>query len=697
MNNLDSLDAIKYLKQAFGKDAEFREGQLEAITAVLKGKRVLVVQKTGWGKSIIYFLCTKILRHNGKGLTIIISPLLSLINDQLDSAVKFKLISRTINSNNPDEWDEIIDEIYDDKVDVLFISPERLANDDFQSKVLNKITKSIGMLVIDEAHCISDWGHDFRPDYRRIKSIVKFLPRNVPLLATTATANNRVIEDVSNQLGNDIIVQRGPLTRDSLIIQVIHLDRKEERLAWLIENINKIKGTGIIYCLTKNDCNIVTKWLNQNGISACAYYSGLKSNKDDERDERLRIVDMFMKNKIKAIVATTAFSMGIDKPDISFVIHFQKPGNVVSYYQQIGRAGRNINKAYAILLAGSEDDDITKYFINTAFPTYFEMDKIVKLLEKYDGLTKGEILDQIDMSNSRFENSVKFLLINGDIYKDKTKYYKSISPWNPDMKYSEKITNARNIELKRMNDFINTNECYMKFTANELNDESAHSCGKCSNCIGNQIFPENPLHENILKAIKFLKTDFYTFNPRKLWPQGIRIDNKNKISDSHMCENGLALSSYGDAGWGRIVKQNKYEDNYFSDDLVEAASGMLRKLIRDNDIVWVTSVPSLRHPDLVRSFAKRLANKLSLPYYDSIIKTKDAKQQKELHNSNMQFKNAWDSFGVLDIKSGNVLLVDDMVDSKWTFTVCGYKLIDNGSGKVYPFALSNTAGSGGDD
>jgi ATP-dependent DNA helicase RecQ len=251
----------KYLEEVYGMGATFRHGQLDAIIAVLQGKRALVVQKTGWGKSLIYLLSTKILRKEGKGLSIVISPLLALINNQIESADAYGLIARSINSNNEEQWEEIIQEIGDNKIDVLFISPERLANEDFNKQVLSQISNSVGMLVIDEAHCISDWGHDFRPDYRRIVNIVKFLPPNVPLLATTATANDRVVKDISEQVGKGILIQRGPLIRESLSIQIIHLDRKEERLAWLSENIGKMFGTGIVYCLTKHDSDLVSGWL----------------------------------------------------------------------------------------------------------------------------------------------------------------------------------------------------------------------------------------------------------------------------------------------------------------------------------------------------------------------------------------------------------------------------------------------------
>jgi len=689
--------AQSYLEEVYGSNAIFRDGQLEAIISVVQGKRALVVQKTGWGKSLIYFLSTKILRENNRGLTIVISPLLALMNNQLDATDRFQLISRTINSSNTEEWDSIASEIVRNEVDILFISPERLANEEFNSKILNRINQSIGMLVIDEAHCISDWGHDFRPDYRRIINIVRFLPPNVPLLATTATANDRVVKDITNQLGGDILVQRGPLIRESLAIQVIHLDRKEERLAWLSDNISSMDGTGIIYCLTKNDCNLVTGWLRFSGVDAYAYYSGIKKDKVEEREERLRLENMFINNEMKVLVATTAFGMGIDKPDISFVIHFQKPGNVVAYYQQIGRAGRGIDSAYAILLAGNEDDEITNYFIRTAFPSYKEMDYVIRILEENDGISINDLMRELDITKGRLDNCLKFLIISGDIYKDKSKYYKTPKMWEPDMEFSEQITQTRKYELQRMNEFININDCYMKFVANELNDEHAVNCNKCSNCMGEELFSSQPERKTIREALNFIKKKYFSFEPRKKWPAGIKIASKNNVDDAFRCEKGLVLSSYGDAGWGREVSKNKYTDNHFSDDLVVASAELLKDIVEKNMIKWVTSVSSLRRPELVRNFAERLAIELKLSYFDCIIKTHNSKQQKELNNSHKQFENAWNSFEVKNVQSGNVLLIDDMVDSKWTFTVCGYKLLFEGSGKVYPFALANTAGLGGSD
>lgn len=689
--NIYANYAYEYLIKLYGYDAQFREGQLEAIVSVLQRKRVLVVQKTGWGKSLIYFLSTKILRDMGRGPTIIISPLLSLINNQIESAEKLNLKAITINSTNKDDWDEIEDNIVNNKYDVLFISPERLGNERFLDSVLYKIKDSIGMLVVDEAHCISDWGHDFRPDYKRINRIIKILPPNIPFLATTATANDRVVNDIKSQLGDDIIISRGPLVRESINIQVIKMNSDTERLAWIYENINKIDGTGIIYCLTQRDCDIVAGWLNKKGINVESYHAGFTTEERTEKELKL------LNNEVKALAATVALGMGFDKPDISFVIHYQRPGNVVAYYQQIGRAGRAINNSYAILLYGENDDDIIQYFINSAFPTYYEMEKVIDLLENSPtGMRLSDILKEINMKNSRLEKCLKFLQIDGSIYKEKSKYYRSINPWNPDFEHSKKITNIRKQELKSMNYYTKTQECYMEYISKELDDKYAKQCGKCSNCRGENIFPTSVKFENILEAEKFIKGEYLDIEPRKKWPTGVKINNKNNIDDSIRMEKGLMLCSYGDYGWGQLVKSGKYQDDYFSDELVDAAYNLLKDKVKEWDIKWITSIPSLRRPNLVKSYAQRLANKLNIFYDEVLVKKANTPEQKSMENSFGQYENVYNGIGIKKCYQGNVLIIDDMVDSKWTLTYTAYLLRDSGAGRVYPFALAKTTSQGGD-
>lgn len=686
-------DLLSELKKYYGKDAEFRKGQEEAINSVLDGKRTLVVQKTGWGKSLVYFLATKIIRMETNRVTLIISPLLALMNNQIESANKLGMKVKTLNSENTEEWDSIIEEINKNDVDALIISPERLANDDFKEILTTNLTVNIGLFVVDEAHCISDWGHDFRPDYRRIIDIVKLLPPNIPILATTATANNRVVNDIMAQLGSDIVVSRGSLMRESLAIQVIKLVSKEERLAWLANNINKIPGTGIIYCLTINDCKLVEKWLKENGYACESYYAAV------DKEKKTEIIDKFMDNQIKVLVATIAFGMGFDKKDISFVIHFQKPANIVAYYQQIGRAGRDIERAYAILFCGSEDDEINNYFIDSAFPTEKSMDEVINLVLQNPGFRMADFEKNMNMKRGRIEKCIKYLLVNGDIYKDGSKYYKTPKPWKPDLKKSEEITEIRKNELKQMNEFTNTSDCYMKYIADALDDAESKPCGCCANCRKRNIFDIKVSLTDVGKAQLFIKNDFNVIEPRKKWPATVKISDKNTISQDRLCEQGRVLSNYGDAGWGKHVAECKYRTGVFDEQLVDASVELLKEFIVENTIEWVTSIPSLRRPNLVKNFANKIADKLGIPYVDSIVKTNNGRCQKELQTNYLQFENANDTFEVLheNVLHGNVLLIDDMVDSKWTFTVCGYKLRDNGCGKVYPFALANTAGRNGDE
>ena len=683
-------DLLLELKAAYGEKAEFREGQREAIEAVLDNKRLLVVQKTGWGKSLVYFLATKVLRGRKRGFTLIISPLLALMHNQVESAQKLGLQVETINSANVDEWDEIAQNLKQDRIDALIISPERLANAEFRQMLLDGLAARIALFVVDEAHCISDWGHDFRPDYRRIVDIINILPSNIPVLATTATANDRVVRDIKSQLGEDLLISRGSLMRESLALQVLELPTREERLAWLLQNMNLLPGTGIIYCLTVNDCKLVNKWLNANGIHSESFYAELDVEKKSE------VVAAFMRNSIKVLVATVAFGMGFDKPDISFVIHFQKPGNLVAYYQQIGRAGRGIEKAYAILLCGKEDEEVNQYFINSAFPTEELMTEVVNVVTEHPGIKIREMEQYVNMKAVKIAACVKYLLVTGDIYCEDKGYYKSSRMWKPDLEKSREITAIRKNELKQMDAFMKHTGCYMEYIARELDDPQADRCGRCGNCLGSALFSAEVKEDSILQAQQFIREDFNVIEPRKQWPAGISIEGRSKIPAELVNGQGRVLSNYGDAGWGTLVSKGKYVDGYFDEQLVEASYLLLRDFVEEQDIQWVTSIPSLRRPQLVKDFAERLAQKLGLPYHSAIEKVQNSVCQKELNTSFLQYENAYNSFAVTSALPENVLLIDDMVDSKWTFTVCGYKLKMQGSGEVFPYALANSAGRNGE-
>lgn len=678
--------AYEILRESYGENAKFREGQKEAIEAVVNEKRTLVVQKTGWGKSLVYFLATKLLKEKKRdGITLIISPLLALMNNQIDSAQRLGLNIKTINSDNKDEWDNIISDICDNNtVDALIISPERLANSDFVKDCLDKIKNRVNLFVVDEAHCISDWGHDFRPDYRRIVKILQLMPSNVPVLATTATANDRVVNDIVAQLGENLVISRGELIRESLAIQVIKLQKKEDRLAWLAENIEKMPGSGVVYCLTKADCDLVKDWLNENNIKSEKYYA------DISKEYKAITLDKFQKNEIKVLVATVAFGMGYDKPDIGFVIHFQRPANIVSYYQQIGRAGRGIELAYAVLLCGEEDEHINQYFINSAFPTEKDMNIVVDFITDNPGKSISEIKGALNIRANRVEKTLKYLTVSDDIYTEdvnrKKCYYKSAKKWKPDLERSEGITAIRYKEMQDMDEFTKQKGCYMKYIAEKLDDVNAKVCGKCSNC-GGLLFDERVGAETVQRAQQFIKSKFGVIEPRKQFP------DKTKIESEFQFKGGIVLSNYADAGYGMAVQKGKYLDGYFADELVDASVKILSEFIKNNNIEWITPVTSKRHPKLVPDFAKRLADRLGIGYFEGIKKL-DAEEQKKFENSDGQYKNANNSFEIIQVKKENILLVDDMVDSRWTFTVCTIKMREMGSGDIYPFALANTAGRG---
>lgn len=629
-----------------------------------------------------------------------VSPLLSLMRNQIDTAKKMGIHAVTINSENDEQWDEVEGQLISGKCDIIFISPERLANKDFVQRVIPMINGGINMIVVDEAHCISDWGHDFRPNYSRLVDVINTLPPNVPIIATTATANKRVEEDIKAQLGDDMLTIRGSLMRESLRIQVINLPKNSERMAWLIENINKINGSGIIYCLTTRECNRVSEFLRENGINALEYHSQLGSNKEEMKKIREEREKLLINNKVKVLVSTVALGMGFDKGDISFVIHYQMPGNIIKYYQEIGRAGRKIDNAYAILLIGDEDVSIAEYFINNAFPTKEQLEDVLNIIENSEaGIGLYDIEKSLNMTRKRIEKCLNLLDLNKIIGKIGTKYVRTPNEYNYSNFKVQEILETRYNELRLMNEYSNTKDCYMKFLANELDDNTLEKCGKCCNCINKEYFSSSVGEDNVKKAENFIKNRIIKMKVKKQWPAGVIGEKGKRISVEERNEEGRILSDYGDFGYGKMIKDDKYKNGYFRDELVDATIELIKNKWDELErIDCVAAVPSLRRPDLVSSFAERVAQKLGVRFVDVIKKPKETEQQKAMENSNMQAKNAYSAFQVTeDMDYGNVLLIDDMVDSGWTLTVCGLLLKQKGAKKIYPYALASTAKNGGDE
>ena len=691
MQNIEQV-ALGHLRHMLGEGAKFRPGQWEAIQNLVRHrKRVLLVQKTGWGKSIVYFIATRMLRDQGSGPTLLISPLLSLMRDQIKMASKIGINALTINSTNQDDWPAIECELTQNQCDVMLISPERLNNQRFLKMVLPRISGRIGMFVIDEAHCISDWGHDFRPDYMRIVRILKQLPPIIPVLGTTATANDRVIADIQSQLGRDLVVMRGPLAREGLRLQNIRLGSLAERLAWLAENLPKFgEQRGIIYCQTVRDTHRVAEWLTHKGFNAHAYNGGMDS------EVRENLEDDFKSNKVNILVATVALGMGFDKPDVFFVIHFQCPGSVVHYYQQVGRAGRSLERSYGILLGGDEDEDIQDYFIKSAFPNNEIMMAILNCLEKTDGLSFYEIMCQVNISGSLLEKALKLLELDHAIgvgYNHRRIFFRTAKTWQPDIERIERITNLRRAEVQEMQDYIDHKACLMAFLQRTLNDPNPASCGICANCTGRGF--SSAVNPKLLSEAQFyLGKEVIEIQPRKTWPMGLFPDSKRNIPKDRQNKIGRSLSHYGDGLWGDLVKKGKYQYGYFSKELVDASAHLIKDIWRPDPFPgWVVPIPSRRHPTLVVEFARLLAAKLGLPLHNCLERISNPPEQKQMENSLFQSKNVLSSLRLTGtICSEPVLLVDDIVDSRWTLTMAGYLLLNNGSGPVYPFTLAQASG-----
>src|SRR5680860_1449875 len=543
-----ALEALRELVRR--PDATFRDGQLEAISALVRDRRrALVVQRTGWGKSAVYFVATRLLREEGAGPTLIVSPLLALMRNQIASGTHGGVRSATINSDNRDAWDEIAAQLDRDEIDVLLVSPERFANAGFRNDVLPKIAARVGLLVVDEVHCISDWGHDFRPDYRRLGQVVASLPPNVAVLGTTATANDRVVEDVKLQLGGDLEEIRGPLDRPSLALQVISLADRADRLAWLAETIPHLERSGIVYCLTIRDANRVGRWLVLKGINA-AVYTG-----QSEVEDRLEIEEKLRRGALSVVVATSALGMGYDNPHIRFVIHYQSPGSPVAYYQQVGRAGRAVESAFGVLLAGEEDREIQDYFIRVAFPGSEDVDEVLEHLAGSDGATMRELEGVVNVQRQRLAGLLRILEVEGAVYREGSRWYRSATRWQYPTERVAGVTAARRVEQQAMRAYAATDDCLMEYLRRQLDDTAAEPCGRCANCVGPPL-PEGVPEQLRQAALAFLSRTSVPIEPRKQWP--LKPDNMD-VREVRL-EEGRALSVWGDPGWARLAQRGKQED-----------------------------------------------------------------------------------------------------------------------------------------
>ena len=665
----------------------FRNGQEEAIRHLVEGRgRLLVVQKTGWGKSAVYFITAKLLREEGFGPTLLVSPLLALMRNQILAAKRMGVRSVRITSDNTSEWDECVRALKRDKVDVLLIAPERFANDEFRRDVLTQIAPRVPMLVIDEAHCLSDWGHDFRPDYQRIVRIARLLPRNARLLGTTATANNRVMSDLGRVLGSDLKVMRGDLHRPSLKLQTIRLPSQAERLAWLAANVPRIDGHGIIYTLTVRDAERVAEWLQGRGIEVEAYTGQTGA-------ERPELEQALLDNDLKALVATTALGMGFDKPDLGFVIHFQAPGSAIAYYQQVGRAGRALSAAYGVLLSGYEETDVVEHFISTAFPTPEEVSGIVRALDNAPrGLSVPELLAEVNISKGRIEKALKLLALESPapVVKVDRKWQLTAADLSDGFwRRTERLTRLRKAEMEQMQEYAGLETGHMRFLIEAL-DGDAGTCEEPN-------LPNLPATVStalVGEAVRYQKRRTLEIEPRKRWPVGglPRYGARGTIAPHLQMERGMALSAWGDAGWGSVVKQGKHTDGRFADELVEACYDLVRSWSPRPAPKWVTCNPSDSAPSPVPDFAMRLAKRLGLPFRHSLQKSRATAEQRAMQNSSQQALNLDGALTVAlrPVPSAPVLLVDDLVGSKWTFTIAAWLLRSKGCGPVWPLALAST-------
>jgi len=693
--------AEEHLRALAGPDARLRDDQWRAIEAlVVDRRRALVVQRTGWGKSAVYFVATALLRSQGAGATVIVSPLLALMRNQIAAAERAGIRAHTINSANLEEWDDVRARIVDGQTDVLLVSPERLNNPTFRDDVLPKLAAETGLLVVDEAHCISDWGHDFRPDYRRIRSLLADLPAGIPVLATTATANARVVADVSEQLatGDDEqpLVLRGDLDRDSLHLAVVRLPSNAQRLAWLDDHLRDLDGSGIVYTLTVAQAEAVAAHLRARG-SAVASYTGRT-----EAAERIQAEDDLLANRVKALVATSALGMGFDKPDLGFVVHLGAPQSPIAYYQQVGRAGRGVQRADVLLLPGAEDEDVWRYFASVGFPPKDVVRRTLDvLIESQRPMSVAALEVSVELSRSRLEQMLKVLDVDGAVRRVQGGWIATGQEWVYDEERYQRVDAARRDEQQAMRDYLETEGCRMEFLRRRLDDPGAAPCGRCDNCTGRH-WPTEVSAGAVEASKAELRRPGVELEPRVMWPTGlatIGVQLSGRIAAEERVATGRVIGRLSDISWGPRLRATLSEhagDGPLPDEIYNAAVEVLRTWGWERRPVAVAAVAARSRPTLVTTLGERLATTGRLTWLGALERVDDGDRPVSRTNSAQRVRALHAAFAAAPAQrdflastpDAVVLLVDDIVDSGWTMALAGRALRLAGAAEVLPFALA---------
>jgi ATP-dependent DNA helicase RecQ len=695
----DRAQAI--LEQLAGPDAVLREDQWTAIEAlVVQRRRALVVQRTGWGKSAVYFIAATLLREQGRGATVIVSPLLALMRNQVAAAQRAGVRAATINSGNITEWDEIHRRVADGDLDVLLVSPERLNNPEFRDNVLPALAADAGLVVVDEAHCVSDWGHDFRPDYRRIRTLVAELGADTPVLATTATANDRVVEDVAAQLGvgeadttslsggADTLVLRGGLDRESLHLSVVQIPGAAERVAWIAAQLNSLPGSGIIYTLTVAGAKDLATLLKDLGHDVAAYTGAT------DPAEREQLESDLLANRVKALVATSALGMGFDKPDLGFVIHLGAPASPIAYYQQVGRAGRSTASAQVVLLPSPQDSDIWSYFASVAFPSEAMVRRVIEVLEPERAQSTAALEPLVDLSRSRLEMVLKVLDVDGAVRRVKGGWIGTGQPWVYDEQRYRKLDEARRREQQAMLDYQATGDCRMAFLRAQLDDPelvTGAACGRCDNCSGDRYDPKVE-SAAVEIAQQRLQRPGVELSPRRQWPAGMSklgINLSGRITDGPAT--GRVIGRLTDLGWGtRLRRLLDAPDAPLPADMLDAAVAVLAAWRWDLRPVAVMGLDSDSHPILIGSVVDGLAELGRLTNLGT-LRYRPGRPKVTAVNSAYRVAALNDSWEVPDLGGveGPILLIDDLTDTGWTLTMAARVLRRAGADEVLPFALAS--------